>query len=83
MTDDGEEELSDEEEEIDEDEDGKDGGNLDADEGDTMADSFWSRHVVSWSGASGFTTKLNEAEEQSTSSRHHPRHSYKLTFLIV
>lgn len=37
--------------------------------------SFWSLQLVSWIGAKGLTTKLNEADVQSTSSLHHPKHS--------
>lgn len=69
------------EDDVNEDDDGD--GNLDTLEGDRIADSFCNLQVVSWSGANGLTTKLKLADEQSTSSRHHPRHSYRLTFLMV
>lgn len=58
---------------------------IDDDEGDedAFAVSFWRRHVVSCMGASGLTTKEKDAAEQSTSSRHQPRHSYRDTLRIV
>lgn len=54
------------------------------DDGDeAFAVSFCRRQVVSCIGANGFTTKEKEAEVQSTSSRHHPRHSYRETLRMV
>lgn len=64
-----------------EDEDGIDDNMEDAD--DAFAVSFCRRQVVSCIGASGFTTKEKEAEVQSDSSRHQPRHSYRDTLRIV
>lgn len=57
--------------------------NMDEDDEDAFAVSFWRRQVVSCIGAKGLTTKEKDAAEQSTSSRHQPRHSYRDTLRIV
>ena len=66
------------------DEDDDEEDNID-DEGDedAFAVSFWRRQVVSCIGASGLTTKEKDAAEQSPSSRHQPKHSYRDTLRIV